>query len=68
MRQEKSEGGYGKAYLIYAHLSMKRYWYMLHLSDNTGICKFTSWLSSFVIQVWDPLSYLPRRALYSNKR
>ena len=34
----------------------------------TGICKFTSWLFSFVIQVWELLSYLPRRALYSNKR
>ena len=43
---------------------MKQYWCRLHLSDNTGICLFTSWLSLFVIQVWRALSYLPCRAFY----
>ena len=33
-----------------------------------GVARQRRGASRIVIQVWDPLSYLPRRALYSNKR
>ena len=54
----------GQTYLIYAYLFTLIDMDKHCMYRTTGICKFTSWLFSFVIQMWELLSYLPRRALY----